>query len=92
MRVLADKRYSTKAIRAILPEHRAQQDNRRNKGLAGGRPPAFDAEVHKHRNVAGRRSNRLKQFRTIATRSDKTASRYRATPCSGFDDTAQVWN
>ncbi|MFD3611146.1 hypothetical protein ACFWXA_24300 [Streptomyces atroolivaceus] len=33
----------------------------------GGRPPAFDKEVHKHRNVVERCSNRLEQWRGIAT-------------------------
>src|SRR3712207_7151714 len=44
----------------------------------GGRPPAFDREVYKHRNVVERCFNRLKQWRGIATRYDKTAQSYEA--------------
>jgi transposase len=44
----------------------------------GGRPPAFDRDLYKARNVVERCSNRLKQFRAIATRFDELADRYRA--------------
>ncbi len=86
-RVIADKGYSTKAIRthlrergipATIPERRDQQANRKRKGRAGGRPPAFDRTAYKRRNVVERCFNRLKQFRAIATRFDKTATSYRA--------------
>lgn len=86
-RVIADKGYSSKAIRAHLrrreipatiPERRDQQANRKRKGRAGGRPPAFDRTAYKRRNVVERCFNRLKQFRAIATRFDKTATSYRA--------------
>ncbi|WP_155245968.1 transposase [Salinispora arenicola] len=49
--VIADKGYSSKAIRSDLrrrgmahtvPERADQQANRRRRGNAGGRPPAFD--------------------------------------------------
>ncbi len=40
--------------------------------------PAFDREVYKHRNVVERCFNRLKQWRGIATRYDKTAQSYEA--------------
>nr|WP_211346600.1 transposase [Actinokineospora cianjurensis] len=77
-RVIADKGYSTKAIRAHLrgrgsratiPERRDQQANRRREGRAGGRPPAFDRTAYKRRDVVERCFNRLKQFRAIAARS-----------------------
>ncbi len=86
-RVIADKGYSTRAIRvhlrrrgirATIPERRDQRDNRARRGQAGGRPPAFDPVIYKHRNVVERCSNRLKQFRAIATRYDKTALSYQA--------------
>jgi transposase len=48
------------------------------RGSACGRPPAFDRELHKARNVVERRSNRLKQFRAIATRFDELAPRDQA--------------
>ncbi|MGO4421479.1 hypothetical protein AB4Z54_22945 [Streptomyces sp. MCAF7] len=34
--------------------------------------------MYKHRNVMERCFNRLKQFRAVATRFDKLATRYRA--------------
>ena len=85
IRVLADKAYSTRAIRAYLrrrritatiPERRDQQANRQRRGSAGGRPPAFDPIAYKRRNIVERCFNRLKHYRAIATRYDKTATSY----------------
>jgi transposase len=85
-RVLADKGYSTRAIRAHLrsrgiaatiPERVDQQANRRRRGSTGGRPPVFDPVVYRRRNVVERCFNRLKQYLAIATRYDKTATSYR---------------
>ncbi|MFF5503444.1 IS5 family transposase [Streptomyces roseolus] len=85
--VLGDKGYSSKAIRAWLrrrgiahtiPERADQVRNRARRGSRGGRPPAFDREAYKHRNVVERCFNRLKQWRGIATRYDKTAPSYEA--------------
>ena len=84
-RVLADKGYSSRANRAYLrrrkiaatiPERCDQQGNRARRGSAGGRPPVFDKGVYKRRNVVERCFNRLKQYRAIATRYDKTALSY----------------
>lgn len=84
-RALADKAYSTRAIReylrrrgiaATIPERRDQQANRQRRGSAGGRPPAFDPTIYQRRNVVERCFNRLKQYRAIATRYDKTALSY----------------
>ncbi|MER6727434.1 MULTISPECIES: IS5 family transposase [Streptomyces] len=86
-RVLGDKAYSSRAIRhllrrrgiaATIPERRDQVANRRRRGRLGGRPPAFDKEIYRDRNVVERCFARLKQFRAIATRFDKLADRYRA--------------
>ncbi|MFF7811244.1 IS5 family transposase [Streptomyces sp. NPDC007945] len=85
--VLGDKGYSSKAIRSWLrrkgiahtiPERADQVRNRARRGSRGGRPPAFDSEAYKHRNVVERCFNRLKQWRGIATRYDKTAESYKA--------------
>ncbi|WP_243878351.1 IS5 family transposase [Streptomyces sp. SUK 48] len=85
--VLGDKGYSSRAIRSWLrrhgiphtiPERADQVGNRARRGSRGGRPPAFDREVYKHRNVVERCFNRLKQWRGIATRYDKTAQSYQA--------------
>jgi len=87
VRVLADKGYSSKAIRdylrqrgirATIPERRDQRANRDRRGSAGGRPPAFDRIAYRRRNVVERCFQRLKQFRAIATRYDKTALSYQA--------------
>jgi transposase len=84
-RVLADKGYSSRANRAYLrrrkiaatiPERRDQQANRARRGSAGGRPPVFDKDAYKRRNVVERCFNRFKQYRAIATRYDKTALSY----------------
>lgn len=85
--VLGDKGYSSRAIRTRLrrrgiahtiPEPADQIRNRLRRGSRGGRPPAFDRERHKRHNVVERCFNRLKQWRGIATRYDKTAESYRA--------------
>ncbi|WP_374228279.1 IS5 family transposase [Streptacidiphilus sp. ASG 303] len=85
-RVLGDKAYSSRAIRAwcrhhgiavTIPERADQAGHRLRRGSRGGRPPAFDPQTYKQRNVVERCFNRLKQFRAIATRFDKLATRYR---------------
>jgi transposase len=43
-----------------------------------GRPPGFDRERYRARNVVERGVNRLKQWPGIATRYDKRAGNYRA--------------
>ncbi|WP_394816836.1 IS5 family transposase [Streptomyces lonegramiae] len=85
--VLGDKGYSSRAIRTWLrrrgishtiPERADQIRNRLRRGSRGGRPPAFDKQLYKRRNVVERCFNRLKQWRGIATRYDKTADSYQA--------------
>ena len=85
--VLGDKAYSSRAIRvhlrsrgitAIIPEPDDQKGHRRRRGSAGGRPPAFDANTYRGRNVIERRYCHLKQWRALATRYDKHAQTYRA--------------
>ncbi|SOR78958.1 Transposase [Streptomyces chartreusis NRRL 3882] len=85
--MIADKAYSSRAIRsglrrrgirAVIPERADQVAGRQRRGSAGGRPPAFDAEQYKARNVVERCFSRLKQFRAVATRFDKLAVRYLA--------------
>lgn len=81
--VLADKAYSSRAIRrhlrrrgirAVIPQPADQAANRKRRGRLGGRPPAFDREAYKQRNTVERCINKLKQWRGLATRYDKTAS------------------
>ncbi|WP_422880334.1 IS5 family transposase [Microbacterium gawkjiense] len=92
-RVLADKGYPSRAnrawlrdrrIAATIPERDDQIAHRRKKP---GRPIAFgdkQKERYKGRNVVERCFNRLKQWRGIAMRSDKLASR-RQQPRRGAD-------
>ena len=85
--VLADKAYSSRAIRthlrqrgirAVIPQPSDQIAKRKKRGRSGGRPPAFDRETYKQRNAVERCINKLKQWRGLATRYDKTAAIYLA--------------
>ncbi|MFF5433004.1 IS5 family transposase [Streptomyces griseofuscus] len=85
--VLADKAYSSRAIRehlrkrgirAVIPFPADQRSHRLRRGSRGGRPPAFDRETYRQRNAVERCINRIKQWRGIATRYEKTATIYRA--------------
>lgn len=67
---LADKGYGGNFLREELLIHGIRpvippKANRKN-------PPACDFKSYKHRNRIERMFNRLKQFRRIATRYDKT--------------------
>ncbi|WP_188279040.1 IS5 family transposase [Streptomyces sp. CBMA370] len=85
--VLADKAYSSRAIRtylrrrgirAVIPQPIDQTANRKRLGRRGGRPPAFEREAYKQRNTVERCINKIKQWRGLATRYDKTATIYLA--------------
>ena len=84
--VLADRAYSSRAIRAelrrrrivaIIPEPRDQQGHRKRRGSRGGRPVTYDAVAYRRRNVVERSFNALKHWRGLATRYDKLATTYR---------------
>lgn len=86
--VLADKGYSSRAIRTWLrerhishtiPERADQIAGRSRRGRRGGRPPAFNKQLYQARNSIERCFNRLKQARCLATRYDKTIQSYTAT-------------
>ena len=51
----------------------ATPSGRRRRGSDGGRPPAFDAEDYKGRNVVERAVNHFKNWRGLPTRYDKHA-------------------
>lgn len=81
--VLADRAYSSRAIRAhlrgrhirsVIPQSADQVRHRQRRGPQGGRPPAFDAESYKERNTVERCIGRIKQWRGLAMRTDKLAS------------------
>ncbi len=85
--VIADKAYShpstrrqmrRRKVRFVSPERLDQAARRAAKGRRGGRPPAFDEQLYRGRNVVERCFNRLKQFRDLATRYAKRAAYYRA--------------
>lgn len=85
--VIADKAYShpstrsalrRRGIRVVIPQKSDQIAHRRAKGSSGGRPPDFDAVTYRERNLVERSINRLKGWRGVATRYDKTATNYRA--------------
>ena len=86
--VLADKAYSSKAIRqhlakrgikAVIPTKADQDAARARKGCRGGRPPAFDPDRYKGRNTVERAVNKLRATRAVATRYDKRDYMYRGT-------------
>ncbi len=83
--LLGDKAYSSKAHRAMLrrrgiphtiPERDDEKARRARRGSRGGRPPTFDAELYKQRNVVERGFSWLKQWRGLSQRSDKLAINY----------------
>lgn len=85
--VAADKAYSSRAnraylrrrrIKAVIPEKKDQAANRKKKGSRGGRPVTHDADLYRDRNTVERAINRLKDWRGIATRFDKTPESYLA--------------
>ena len=80
--VLADRAYATgvnraylrgRRIGAVIPEKTTEISSRKRKGSRGGRPPGFDAEAYKGRNVIERAFNLMKQWRGLATRYDQLA-------------------
>ncbi|GAA2009456.1 hypothetical protein GCM10009838_89140 [Catenulispora subtropica] len=85
--VAADKAYSSKAnraylrrrgITAVIPEKVDQAANRKKKGSAGGRPVGFDPERYKQRNTVERCFQKVKTWRGLATRYDKSLESFAA--------------
>lgn len=66
-----------RGIRAVILIPADQRGHRLRRGSRDGRPPAFDRETYTQRNAVERCINRLKQWRGIATRYEKTATVYR---------------
>jgi transposase len=85
--VAGDKAYSSRGnrsylrkrrIKAVIPEKKDQAANRKKKGSRGGRPVTHDTALYKERNTVERLINKLKAWRGIATRYDKTPKSYLA--------------
>jgi transposase len=85
--VAADKAYSSRhnrrylrkrGIRGVIPEKVDQAANRKKRGSRGGRPVSHDADLYTERNTVERCINRLRNWRGIATRFDKTPQSYEA--------------
>lgn len=85
--VAADKAYSARGtraylrrrrIRAVIPEKADQAANRKKKGTRGGRPVSHDAQLYRDRNSVERAINKIKSWRGLATRYDKTPTSYLA--------------
>ena len=74
--LLADRAYDSDALRRTLAERGAWANvkpmpNRRN-------APAFSSFLYRYRNLVERFFNKLKHFRAVATRYDKTPENYLA--------------
>ena len=85
--VAGDKAYSSRGnraylrrrnIKAVIPEKKDQAANRKKKGARGGRPVSHDVGLYKERNTVERLINKLKAWRGIATRYDKSPESYLA--------------
>ncbi len=79
-RLIADRGYNCPFCRRLLrrrgiphaiPERKDQHERRR------GRPPGFDREAYRKRNVVEKCVNRLKQRWGVAMRYEKRAANYR---------------
>jgi transposase len=83
-RLSADKGYRYPRGRRLLRQRQIphtipeRTDQRARRAMRPGRPLAFDRAVYARRNVVERCINRLKQWRGLATRSEKRAVNYRA--------------
>lgn len=66
-------------IQAVIPEKKDQTANRKKRGRRSGRPLTHD-DLYKERNTVERLINKLKAWRGIATRYDKTPESYLMRP------------
>ncbi|MDR5617957.1 transposase, partial [Arsenophonus sp.] len=76
--VLADKAYSGHALRNELKRKgiKAVIPRKTNEKMASDGRSRFASDAYRHRNVVERCFGRLKEYRRIATRYDKTARNY----------------
>lgn len=85
--VAADKAYSSKAnraylrrrgITAVIRDKADQQANRKKKGSKGGRPISYDTKRYQQRDTVERCFQKVKTWRGLATRYDKSPESYQA--------------
>ena len=78
--VLADKAYSGHALRKALKSRAIKTviPRKSNEKMASDGRSQFDRDAYRNRNVVSRCFGRLKEYRRIATRYDKTARNYLA--------------
>jgi transposase len=85
--IAGDKAYSSRAnraylrkrkIKAVIPEKVDQAASRKKKGSRGGRPITHDKMLYRERNTVERCINKIKEWRGLATRYDKTPESYLA--------------
>lgn len=85
--VAADRAHSSHAnraylrrrhITAVIPDKKDQQANRKSRGSKGGRPISYDTGRYKQRNVVERCFQKIKTWRGLATRYDKSPESYEA--------------
>ena len=85
--VAADRAYSShsnrtylrrRGIVAVIPDKIDQQANRKKKGSKGGRPISYDTTRYQQRNTVERCFQKLKTWRGLATRYDKSPESYEA--------------
>lgn len=62
----------------MIPVKADQVANRKKRGSRGGREYAFGSDLYKDGNTVERCVNKLKSWRGIATRFDKTPESYSA--------------
>lgn len=65
-------------IRCVCPERADARKARLRRGARGGRPPKFDAQAYRGRQVVERNINRFKDFRALATRYEKRGHQFLA--------------
>jgi transposase len=86
-RLVGDKAYSTRPIRAWARRHHVQLivpervDQIAQRAHRPGRKPHFDREIYRGRNIVERAVGWLKRWRRLATRADKLAVCYHAAVC-----------
>jgi transposase len=77
-RIVADKGHTSRDIRLYLRKRGVRMTIPHRSNERHGRKGPFNKEVYRQRNRVERLTNRLKQFRRVATRYEKRAENYRA--------------